>query len=123
MKALSSLQKKKNSGEAKIQDDIITMLRYKGWYVVATHGNLYQSGFPDLYATHHLYGIRWIEVKKPGMKGSYFTAAQRMKFPLFSAHGTHIHVLVSASETEYLKLFMKENWQEYMMLDDMKDIR
>ena len=61
--------------ERVIQDAIIKMLRYKGWHVMETHGNIYQKGFPDLFACHSKYGHRWIEVKLPEMRGSKFTAA------------------------------------------------
>ena len=103
----------KRGPEAKIQDAIINMLRMKGWYVMKTHGSMYQSGFPDLYATNTKYGARWIEVKN---KDHYsFTPAQCDCFPKLSANGTRIWILVGATESEYNKLFGPENWFMYMM--------
>lgn len=99
--------------ERKIQNQIIAMLRNKGWFVKETHGNMYQSGFPDLYATHYRYGYRWIEVKNP-VKYS-FTPAQIEEFPQFSAHGSHIWILTGATESEYLKLFKPANWHMFLL--------
>jgi hypothetical protein len=106
--------KKKKGPEAIIQEAIIEMLELKGWFVKATHGNLYQSGLPDLFATHQLYGPRWIEVKKPGFKGSKFTKAQLRDFPQFCSSGSAIWILTAATEEEYQKLFDDYNWWQYL---------
>lgn len=77
------------------------------WHVIETHGNIYQKGLPDLYATHKMYGPRWIEVK---VLGHYvWTPAQRDNFPKMIANGTPIWVLVDATMDEYNKLFLKSN--------------
>lgn len=95
-----------------IQKAICDMLRAKGWYVKETHGNMYQSGFPDLFATHTRYGTRWIEVKNPN---SYkFTPAQLEDFPKFIANGCGIWLLVAATEEEYNKLFQRSNLWGYL---------
>ena len=114
MKRLQIGQRK--GPEAKIQASIIKMLELKGWFVKVTHGNMYQSGFPDLFATHKMYGARWIEVKKPEMKGSVFTTAQLNDFPRFCKNGSGIWILTSATESEYKKLFKKPNWSYYIHL-------
>ncbi len=80
--------------------------------VEATHGNEFQSGFPDLYATHPTYGPRWVEVKKAIMFS--FTPAQIVKFPLFQAHGAKIWIMTEATEEEYKKLFKPSNLDEYL---------
>jgi hypothetical protein len=77
---------------------------------------MYQSGFPDLYATHAKYGCRWIEVKLPGMKKSRFTKAQMTEFPKLVNNGTPIWILTGATEYEYRKLFQPCNWMEYTLL-------
>lgn len=100
--------------EAKIQDALCDFLLRRGWHVMQTHGNLYQQGFPDVYALHHIHGARWIEVKNP-VKYS-FTPAQRKCFPLISGAGHGIWILVAATEYEYLKLFKPENWAGYMYI-------
>jgi len=104
--------------EAKIQTAIITMLRQKGWYVKRLVGNAFQFGMPDIFATHKYFGIRLIEVKLPGMKGSRFTAGQLETFPLLCANGAGVWVLTAATQFEYEKLKTKPNW--YQFLDTMK---
>lgn len=78
-------------------------------------GNAYQSGFPDLFATHPIHGMRWIEVKLPGMIGSKFTNAQKKFFPIFSKFGTGIWILTSDSELELNKLFSSPNCKAYFI--------
>lgn len=102
---------KKGRPEAKIQAALTDFLKVRDWYVKSTHGNMYQSGFPDLYACHKKYGPRWIEVKNP--EAYAFTAAQLENFPLMVAHGANIWILVAATEEEYQKLFGEPNWWVY----------
>lgn len=104
-----------NNPEAKIQADIITMLRNRDWYVKNMHGNMYQAGFPDLFATHRLYGIRLIEVKLPEMKGSHFTRAQLDTFPKLQAYGAKIWILTGATESDYKLLLKPSNYQEFIL--------
>ncbi len=102
--------------EAIIQEAIVEFLEMRKWYVKVTQGNAYQSGFPDLYATHAKYGPRWIEVKNPL---SYkFTPAQITDFHLLTGNGTQIWIMVAATEAEYQKLFKGPNW--FFYLDIMK---
>lgn len=105
--------KKKAGPESIIQDALIDFLTLKGWYCKSTHGNIYQFGFPDLYACHKRYGSRWIEVKY--LEGYRFTPAQLDVFPQFSAHGVGVWILVAATEYEYQKLFLPPNWHTFMM--------
>ena len=106
----------RDNPEARIQAEIIKMLRNKGWYVTNIHGNMFQSGLPDLYATHSRYGARWIEVKLPNMKGSKFTAAQLDCFPKLEANGTPIWIMTAATESEYQKLFAASNFFAYRFM-------
>lgn len=101
----------KRGPERIIQDAIIDMLKIRDWYVMETHGNMFQRGFPDLYATHSMYGGRWIEVKDPN--GFSFTAAQHDCFPKLIANGTGVWVLMGDSEHEYQKLFKPPNFWEH----------
>jgi hypothetical protein len=107
------IPRKKHGSEHHIQEAIIIFLRYRGWFVKSTHGNMYQSGFPDLFCTHYQYGHRWIEVKDPNRSGDPFTPAQRENFPLLCANGSGVWVLTAATESEYKKLFTKHNWWQY----------
>lgn len=100
--------------ETKIQQSIIDFLKVRDWGVRQTHGNMYQSGFPDLFAYHLRYGTRWIEVKVDGHYS--FTVAQLEVFPEFSAKGVGIWILTAATNTEYQKLFRPANWHMYLQI-------
>ena len=100
--------------EAIIQRAIIKRLRNEEWFVKETHGNMYQSGFPDLFATHNKYGHRWIEVKLPDMKGSKFTGAQIETFPKLCAFGSGVWILTGDSDLEFFKLHKPANWVFYL---------
>jgi len=104
----------KKGPEAQIQNQVIDFLRARGWHVMVTHGNMFQSGFPDLFCCHSRYGQRWVEIKLPGMKGSKFTPAQLEEFPKICANGSSVWVLTGASESEYEKLFRSSNWYQYL---------
>ncbi len=105
--------KKKGNPEEIIRDDIKKFLELRGWFVKVTHGNMFQSGFPDLFACHPSYGTRWIEVKNP--EKFAFTQQQLIDFPQFVSHGCGIWVLVGATQDEYNKLFKACNWWHYTM--------
>jgi hypothetical protein len=80
--------------------------------VKETHGNAYQSGFPDVYATHAKWHQRWIEVKVP--TSFSFTPAQLRDYPLMVANGSPIWILTAATDEEYRKLFKPCNLHEFM---------
>lgn len=100
--------------EDKIRDQIVNYLRVRCWHVMITHGNMFQSGFPDLFICHSVFGQRWVEVKLPDMKGSRFTAAQLDQFPKMCANGSGVWIITGADETEYQKLFKPPNWTNYL---------
>lgn len=102
----------KRGPEYVIQQAIIRYLRDRGWYVKVMHGSLYQSGIPDLYATHKKYGPRWIEVKNP--VNYHFTAAQYKEFPQMISNGSPIFILCAANNDNYKRLFQKSNLWIYM---------
>jgi len=91
---------------------MIRFLKARDWGVKETSGNIYQSGFPDLYAYHANYGTRWIEMKMP--TGYKFTPAQLQTFPEWSSKNVGIWVLTSATESEYKKLFKPANWMWFL---------
>lgn len=101
----------KRNEEATTQNHLITYLRAREWLVKVTHGNGYQSGFPDLFATHPVYKMRWIEVKVATQFS--FTKAQVQDFPRMEASGSPIWVLNDATDIEYAKLFKPSNFQFY----------
>lgn len=96
--------------EAKIRAAIIEKLESAGWFVKITHGNAYQSGFPDLFCAHENHGIRLIEVKTPGAFS--FTPAQQQDFPKFKKAGVGIWILMSAEDDELMKIHRPANWWE-----------
>lgn len=102
----------KKGPEYYIQQAIIKKLTLLQWFVMETHGNMYQRGFPDLYATHKRYGHRWIEVKNS--KSYQFTPAQLETFPKLVSHGAGVWVLVGDSDSEIAKLFQVCNWVFYL---------
>lgn len=107
-----TLKRVKEGPERKIQDAIKKFLREREWVVMETHGNMYQSGFPDLYAAHFTKGSRWIEVKNPL---SYsFTPAQMRSFPQLASVGVGIWIMTAADEHEYKKLFLPPNWGSFL---------
>jgi hypothetical protein len=101
--------------ESVIQENIMKKLRWLEWFCKSTHGNLYQSGFPDIFACHVRYGPRWIECKQPDETKSYFTAAQLETFPKMDAAGCGIWVMTTDTDHEYAKLFQAPNWRQYYM--------
>lgn len=106
------MRRKNDNPERKIQDSIIGFLKLRDWFVIETHGNIYQMGLPDLYACHLRYGYRWIEVKNP--KNYRFTPAQMEIFPQMTGKGIGIWIMVAATEAEYNKLFRPANWHTYL---------
>jgi hypothetical protein len=102
----------KRGPEREIQDRVIKKLRGLGWIVKETHGNMYQSGFPDLYAAHKSYGSRWIEIKY--VVKYAFTPAQLEFFPQLQSVGIGVWILVDDTDSEYSKLFRPANWYQYL---------
>ena len=100
--------------ERQVQDALIRFLRERGWVVKETHGNLFQTGFPDLYAAHRMYGARWIETKIHRDGIVKFENSQLEFFPQLASVGVGVWVLVAATEEEYRKLFKESNWWQYL---------
>lgn len=112
--------RKRQGPEAKIQEKWIAFLRAREWMVKETHGNMFQAGFPDLFAAHAKYGARWIEVKNP--ESYKFTPAQREWFPQFMAAKCGIWLLFECEQSEYDKLFQPSNIG-YFLYGDVFQIR
>lgn len=98
--------------EALIQSELKEFLKKKGWWVKVVHGNMFQSGLPDLYAAHRKLGTRWIEVKH--LKAYHFTRAQLECFQQMTLAGVGVWILTAATEEEYAKLFKPANWYQYL---------
>lgn len=113
MDPLRIKQTKRDGPEKKIQDQIIINLRAAEWFVKSTHGNEFQSGLPDLWASHKHYGYRWIEVKNPA--GYSFTRAQLDSFPMFFATGVGIWILTGSGPEDMQKLFKPMNGEMFLL--------
>ena len=113
MQPLIPARTRKSGPEAAIQQKLMERLKALNWFVMATHGNSFQSGFPDLFVCHARYGQRWIEVKNP--LGYSFTAAQLECFPKMSANGVGIWILVGSHDEEIVKLNSPANWEYYYL--------
>ena len=110
---MKPMPKEKPKLESQIQKEIISFLRTREWFVKVTNGNMYQTGFPDLYCCHRDYKERWIEVKRPG---NYKIQPSQMRdFPMLCANGSGVWILVAATELEYKKLFKPCNWWHYIL--------
>lgn len=108
---MGNIKKPKHGPEWFIQRDLIRYLRDRGWMVEPTNGNKYQTGFPDLLCKHRDHATRWIDCKQP--KKYAFTNAQKLKWPVWDAHGIGIWILTAATQAEYDKLFEPPNWMSY----------
>lgn len=106
------LKKRTQDLESTLQSGLIRELLADGWYCRSTHGNAYQSGFPDVFACKRNYGVRWIEVKRP--TGYKFTQAQHRVFKAFSSKNIGIWVLTSKELHERNKLYGPSNWYHYL---------
>lgn len=104
--------------EAKIQGEIIEGLRLHQWFVKILHGNVYQSGMPDLFACKRSSGWRFIECKQPIKY--MFTEAQCETFPRLAAGGVNIWVMTAWNDHEYKKLFQPCNWYHYFTPNHMR---
>lgn len=97
--------------ESKIQFRLMKFLRARGWIVENIHGNIFQSGLPDLYCYNRQYGERWVDVK---VEGRYsFTKAQIIKWPLWEKAGIGIWILTGPTQKDYDRLFEPPNFRDY----------
>lgn len=111
MNQMGNIKRPKHGPEWYIQRDLKQFLRDREWQVEQTHGNLYQTGFPDLFTFKRKHGVRWIDCKAPGRYT--FTKAQKLKWPVWDHYGVGIWILTAATQAEYDKLFSPPNWRQY----------
>ena len=110
--------KAKHGPEFRVQARIKKFLEARGWHVERLVGFQFQSGLPDLIASHIKFGFRPIEVKIVKNGKARFTKAQRHKFPVLVTSGWGIWILSNASEIEYEKLFQPPNLVQFLKLTD-----
>ena len=101
----------RSNPEATIQRKTIDFLRKRGWYVKATHGNAYFSGFPDLFCWHTNHGLRLIDLKVAGR--CKLTKAQIQTWPEMAEFDCGVWIMVDATEEEYAKLFESPNFRSF----------
>jgi hypothetical protein len=92
--------------EAKIQREIIRELHKNDWYAKSTHGNAFQSGIPDVYCCHRVYGPRWVEVKRP--KLGHLEDSQYEVFSEWEQRNVGVWLL---KEPDLSPLFKPPNWR------------
>lgn len=98
--------------EKKIELAFRALLKSKGWWTKKTHGNAFQSGFPDIFCSHLDYGYRWIEFKTPT---GNLSPLQLKEFGDMARHGVRIWIITESSEEAYKKLFAAPNFYSYLM--------
>jgi len=108
---MRKIRQPRHGPEWYIQRDVIAMLDARGWLVEHTHGNLYQTGFPDLFIAHTKWGQRWVDCKQP--KRYTFTKAQKVKWPCWELKGVGIWIMTAATQEQYDVLFAPPNWRNY----------
>lgn len=107
-----ALKNTKLGPEAKIQAALIRRLMGDGWFCKETHGNEFQSGFPDVFACHLSYGSRWIEVKQP--TGFKIKDSQHETFHEFSKRNIGVWILTADTQWEVNKLLAPDNWYTFL---------
>lgn len=79
-----------------------------GWLTKKSHGNAYQSGWPDLFCSHPQFGQRWIETKAHNGR---LSEIQIKEFIEWTKFGVKIWVL--RDEKDYGWLFQNPNWWQW----------
>ena len=97
--------------ELRIRTRIRQFLHDRGWHTIIMHGNLFQSGVPDLFCGHLEYGMRWIDAKNPT---SYsYTTAQIKLWPKWENVGVGVYILFEGDDANYDLLFKPPNFRKY----------
>lgn len=83
-------------------------MRREGWGTWKTHGNVFQKGWPDIYASHPIHGQRWIETKTIDGR------LERTQVDLFAEWARYgVQVWVLRDEKDYRWLFKQANAWEF----------
>jgi len=108
--------KRNEKPEDEIQKAIISYMKARKWFVREMHAGAKIFGWPDLYCSHKHFGVRWVEVKLPGMKGSKFTKNQLVWFPQMIQNGSYIWIFTAANTYNYELLFKRPqgNYLDYL---------
>lgn len=97
--------------ERRIRGRIRDFMEDRGWRVDITHGNKYQSGFPDLHCYHIEYGLRWVDAKNP-VRYAY-TTPQIKLWPKWEEVGCGVWIFFEGDDANYATLFKPPNFRKY----------
>lgn len=89
--------------------DLRKLMVSRGWMVKKVTASAYMLGWPDVFAAHKEFGVRWIETKRPDT--GRLSADQVRVFTEFQTHGVGIWILETAMD--YNLLFGRPNWWQY----------
>lgn len=109
---MRKIKQARHGEEFYIQKDLIEFLRVRGWFVERLIGNAFQVGVPDLFLYHKKWGMRWVDVKRPGKYS--FTKAQKIKWPAWEEAGIGIWIITEASEEGTDCLYGPPNWRKFV---------
>ena len=96
--------------EKELSDNIRVRLHLDGWHTEKSHGNAYQSGWPDLYCMHPEHGQCWIETK---VRGKKLEASQVTTFLKWHKHRVRIYIITSVDDLILVYKHKPPNWPEY----------
>lgn len=97
--------------EKRIRRRIKEFMTDRGWRVDITHGNKYQSGFPDLHCYHKRFGLRWVDAKNPL---SYkYTTPQIKLWPEWEKVGCGVWIMFDGDDANYKFLFQPPNFRKF----------
>jgi hypothetical protein len=102
--------KSRGSPEHQQQQALRRRMEQEGWLTEKVHGNLYQSGWPDLFCHHLTHGARWIELKRSAK--TKLRPSQVGLFTRWSHYGVNVWVLTGPED--YVLLFKPPNWRNHV---------
>lgn len=102
-------KKTKQKQETLKGQELVAFMRERGWSIKKTHGNMYQSGWPDYYAYHRDYGQRWIELKTELGK-----LEDSQVFQFKDMMNKNVGVWIIRGKEDYNLLFKEANFNHYL---------
>ena len=97
--------------EKRIRTRIKKYMEDRDWRIDITHGNKYQSGFPDLHCYHLEYGLRWVDSKNP--KRYAYTKPQIKLWPKWAEVGCGVWIMFEGDDKNYAALFKPPNFMDF----------
>ncbi len=97
--------------EKRVRRRIKQYMTARGWRVDITHGNKYQSGFPDLHCYHIVHGLRWVDAKNP--LSFKYTTPQIKLWPEWEKVGCGVWIMFDGDDVNYKVLFQPPNFRKF----------